>query len=236
MKDKKSVFWGVIIILLAVYVIVSKMMALPDIPVIKIAFTILLAYIIFSGIRKLHFGEIFIPLAIIAWMFDKALGIENLTPWPVLIAAVLLSIGFGMIFKKRRFVVKSGRDISMAAFDNVDINEADGSTITVKNTFGELSKYVNSNDFTAGEIKNTFGETRVYFNNAVMADGKSTLYIDNTFGDVCVYLPNTWRMELKRNNSFGDILVKGTGNNDMDAPFIKIEANNTFGDISIMFE
>ena len=99
MKDKKSVFWGVIIILLAVYVIASKMMALPGIPVIKIAFTILLAYIIFNGIRKLHFGEIFIPLAIIAWMFDKALGIENLTPWPVLIAAVLLSIGFGMIFK-----------------------------------------------------------------------------------------------------------------------------------------
>ena len=52
MKDKKSVFWGVIIILLAVYVIVSKMMALPDIPVIKIAFTILLAYIIFNGIRS----------------------------------------------------------------------------------------------------------------------------------------------------------------------------------------
>ncbi len=236
MKDKKSVFWGVIIILLAVYVIASKMMALPDIPVIKIAFTILLAYIIFNGIRKLHFGEIFIPLAIIAWMFDKALGIENLTPWPVLIAAVLLSIGFGMIFKKRKFVVKSGRDISMAAFDNVDINEADGSTITVKNTFGELSKYVNSNDFTTGEIQNTFGETRVYFNNAVMADGKATLYIDNTFGEVYVYLPNTWRMEMKRNNSLGDISVKGTGNNDMDAPFIKIEANNTFGDISIRFE
>lgn len=236
MKDKKSIFWGVIIILLGVYVIASKLMVLPSIPVIKIAFTILLAYIIFNGIRKLHFGEIFIPLAIIAWMFDSYLGIENLTPWPVLLAAVLLSIGFGMIFKKRRFVVKSGRDISMATFDNVDINEADGSTITVKNTFGELSKYVNSNDFTNGEIKNTFGETRIYFNNAVMADGKATLYIDNTFGEVCVYLPNTWRMEMKRNNSFGDISVKGTGNNDMDAPFIKIEANNTFGDISIRFE
>ena len=41
---------------------------------------------------------------------------------------------------------------------------------------------------------------------------------------------------MKRNNSLGDISVKGTGNNDMDAPFIKIEANNTFGEISIRFE
>lgn len=236
MKDKKSIFWGVIIILLGVYVIASKLVALPSIPVIKIAFTILLAYIIFNGIRKLHFGEIFIPLAIIAWMFDKALGIENLTPWPVLIAAVLLSIGFGMIFKKRRFVVKSGRDISMATFENVDINEADGSTISVKSVFGEVSKYVNSDNFTTGEIQSTFGEVRVYFNNAVMAEGKSTLYIDSTFGDVWVYLPKTWRMEMKRNSSFGDISVKGTGNNDMDAPLIKIEANSTFGDIRIVFE
>ncbi len=236
MKDKKSIFWGVIIILLGVYVIASKMMALPSIPIIKIAFTILLAYIIFNGIRKLHFGEIFIPLAIIAWMFDKALGIENLTPWPVLIAAVLLSIGFGMIFKKRRFVVKSGRDISMATFENVDINEADGSTISVKSVFGEVSKYVNSDNFTTGEIQSTFGEVRVYFNNAVMADGKSTLYIDSTFGDVWVYLPKTWRMEMKRNSSFGDISVKGTGSSDMDAPLIKIEANSTFGDIRIIFE
>lgn len=232
MRDKKSIFWGIIIVLLGVYVIVSKIVALPDIPVIKIVFTVLFAYMIFNGIRKLEFGEIFIPLALIGCMYDSYLGIEMLTPWPLILAAILLSIGCGMIFKKKKFFYKD----STVKFESVDINEADGSTIVVKNTFGEVSKYVNSNDFTNGDIKNTFGETRVYFNNAVMANGKATLYVENTFGETCVYIPSTWRLELKRDNSFGDISVRGTGNNDMDAPFITIMARNAFGEISIVFE
>lgn len=233
MKDKKSIFWGLIIILLAVYVIVSRLFAMPDIPVIKIAFTLLFVYIIYNGIRSLHFGEIFIPLALIACQYDEYIGIEELTPWPVLLAAVLLSIGFSMIFKKRRRVIHDG---SSVVFDSVDIDEEDGNTICVKNTFSETSKYVNSNDFTSGDIKNTFGETRVYFNNAVLANGKATLYVDNTFGETCIYIPRTWRLDLKKNNSFGEIAVRGNGNNDMDAPLITIDAKNSFGEICIVFE
>lgn len=233
MKDKKSIFWGLIIILLAVYVIVSRLFAMPDIPVIKIAFTLLFVYIIYNGIRSLHFGEIFIPLALISCQYDEYIGIEELTPWPVLLAAVLLSIGFSMIFKKRRRVIHDG---SSVVFDSVDIDEEDGNTICVKNTFSETSKYVNSNDFTSGDIKNTFGETRVYFNNAVLANGRATLYVDNTFGETCIYIPRTWRLDLKKNNSFGDIAVRGNGNNDMDAPLITIDAKNSFGEICIVFE
>ena len=172
-------------------------------------------------------------MALIACQYDEYIGIEELTPWPVLLAAVLLSIGFSMIFKKRRRVIHDG---SSVVFDSVDIDEEDGNTICVKNTFSETSKYVNSNDFTSGDIKNTFGETRVYFNNAVLANGRATLYVDNTFGETCIYIPRTWRLDLKKNNSFGDIAVRGNGNNDMDAPLITIDAKNSFGEICIVFE
>ena len=56
----------------------------------------------------------------------------------------------------------------------------------------------------------------MYFNNAVLANGRATLYVDNTFGETCIYIPRTWRLDLKKNNSFGDIAVRGNGNNDIN--------------------
>ena len=41
-------------------------------------------------------------LAFAAILFDEALGIEAITPWPVLGAALLGTIGLNMIFNKNK--------------------------------------------------------------------------------------------------------------------------------------
>ena len=56
-----------------------------------------------QNIIDLSWGGIFFPLAILAIIFEKPLGIEAITPWIVLIAALLLTIAFEMIFPKNKF-------------------------------------------------------------------------------------------------------------------------------------
>ena len=106
--NKKSVFWGLAFILFAAYVVINKLGIMPAIPVMKIVFTVLLSAWALKGLFTLHFFEFFMPIAIIGCIFDSQLGIEAITPWTILFAAVLLSIGFDLIFK--RFFPKKIRE------------------------------------------------------------------------------------------------------------------------------
>ena len=105
MKSSK-VFWGIFFILAAVYVIVSKFGILPDVGVFSILITVLLIWMFIEGIRNVDFFGILFSSAFLCIVYDDQLGITALTPWTVLGAALLGSIGLSMIFgnykKKKR--------------------------------------------------------------------------------------------------------------------------------------
>lgn len=233
--NKKSVFWGLAFILFAAYVVINKLGIMPAIPVMKIVFTVLLSAWALKGLFTLHFFEFFMPIAIIGCIFDSQLGIEAITPWTILFAAVLLSIGFDLIFKSLR---KSKDEKRYRTYsENSYYDEQQGEYIHVSNVFSEQSKYVNSNCFKKADIDNSFGQTNVYFNNAIIpANTNAVIDVDNSFGQTNIYLPKTWRVEIKRDCAFGDIKVHGSGNNDMDAHLVYIMADCSFGEIDIYFE
>ncbi len=70
--------------------------------------SIVMVVIIFHSILDVFYPGIFFPLAVLAIIFDDALGITALTPWIVLIVALLLTIAFEKLlpshwFKKHVF-------------------------------------------------------------------------------------------------------------------------------------
>ena len=59
MKDRKSVIWGILLILLALYVVVNKLGLFIDLPVVSILLSVLFLYFIYDGIVKTNFFQIF---------------------------------------------------------------------------------------------------------------------------------------------------------------------------------
>ena len=100
-KNSGKILWGLIFILAAVYVVISKIYTLPVVSVWSILGTILCIWIVFQGIKHVNFWEILFPIAFICMIYDEQLGITELTPYSVLGAALLGSIGLSMIFKKK---------------------------------------------------------------------------------------------------------------------------------------
>jgi predicted membrane protein len=221
---KKSVFWGLLFILLGVYLIVSRLGLIPKLPVITIAFTVLFLYIIIRGMIKRNFFMIFLPAALICCMYAEPWNITRITPWPLLIAALLVSIGLTMIFKDGRTKIEWKK-----------VTQEDSPEIMF-NLFGEFNKYVNDSSFSKAVIKNTFGQFNVYFNNAIIANNHAMVEVDNRFGEVDLYLPGTWRVDVQRECAFGVVQMHGNGNADADAPLVQILANCSFGEINIYFE
>lgn len=229
---KKSIFWGIIFILLAVYLIVNSMDLFPKLPVFSILITLVLVYIMVMGIRKLNFTEILIPLALIGWQYDDYLGITELTPWPLLGAAILLAIGLDMIFRNVR---KEKRIEGHVVFNGRIDSSVDGSVININSTFAGNNKYINSDHFSTANIDTSFGQCNVYFDNAIMDNNHCVINVDNSFGETNLYLPHTWRVSIDRDCAFGDVKIHGVGSNDMDAPFAQVNADVAFGEINIYF-
>lgn len=238
---KESIAWGIILILLAAYLVISRLGIIQDVPVGKIVFTIIFGYTAVRGIIKTDFMQITMSLGILGWVYDDVLGIEAITPWIILISAFLLGLGLNLIFKKKGVHIDISYDSDNPNYTYKGKKEPYSSVceeegfIISENVFGSTNKYVNTVGFTGADIENSFGQTIIYFDNAVMKNNEARIEVENNFGETRLYFPREWRMELREEKAFGTISCKGMSNSDVNAPVVKIDAECNFGSIKIYF-
>ena len=111
----KNVFWGIFFIVMAVIVIASKIGILPDVGIFTILASAVLIWAVVDGIRRRNLYETIFAAAFLLIIYEKALHIEGLTPWTILVAALLFSIGFSILFgthKKGKQSVASAMNIA----------------------------------------------------------------------------------------------------------------------------
>ena len=168
MKNRtKSVVYGILLIALAASLILWKLnifnlpASFAEISVFGIVVAVIMVVAIIQNIIDLSWGGIFVPLAILAIIFEKPLGIEAITPWIVLIAAILLTIAFEMIFPKNKF----HRHLNGHHFNrhmNYDdkfsetSNEDENGYVMHSMKFGSCTKYVRSQNLTKADLSSQF--------------------------------------------------------------------------------
>ena len=108
---KDNVFWGVLLVLAAVYIIINNLGFMPDVDVVRLGLGILCVVVFIKSLSGPEFGGMLFSLAILAILFDSQLGITAITPWPVLMAALLGSIGLNMIFGSRGGTGTGGKKV-----------------------------------------------------------------------------------------------------------------------------
>ena len=230
---KNHIAIPIILILIAVYLILSRMHLISHVPFFPILFTVIFAYTAIRGFLRLHFFEALLSLALIGCINDKLLGIEAITPVTLIFACCLIGIALDMLFRNSR---KTDDQYTSYAGTTHMENGADGDFVNVDNSFGSISKYVNSGSLREAQIKNSFGECNVYFNNASLGGSEATIRVENTFGQTRIYLPSTWFVTTRQNTAFGNIHFQGHGNTSEDAPHINLILDASFGEVQVIFE
>lgn len=241
-----------LLIVLAVYVLISKMGLVPDFPIGKLLVTVFCVYLITRGIVKRSFPQILIPAAVIACQYDEVLGITAITPWTLLAVAVLLSLGLGLIFPEHKthgsvevhyhtgnngeIIIDDEHREESSGFLTGEQSIEGGDVVHYENNFNGTNQYVSSQNLLRAKIENNFGQCNVYFNNAKLMNNSATIISENNFGETNLYIPHTWRVQLEQKAAFGEVKMHGSGNNDMDAPFVLIQAFCNMGAINIFFE
>lgn len=208
MKSSK-IFWGIFFILAAVYVIVSKFGILPDVGVFSVLITVFLLWVFVEGIRHVNFYEILLSVACICIVYDEPLGITELTPWTVLGAALLGSIGLSLLFQGKKKYKKSGYAGGASGAGVSSSEQCTGQNIRCENNFGSAIRYINSDDFRNAQVENNFGSLSVYFDNAIVQEGSAVINIENNFGETNLYIPKEWKLQNNLERSFGSINEHG---------------------------
>ena len=203
---KERVFWGVFLILGAIVLLISKLGYFSDVNVFSLLMSIALVAMIIKSIMRISFTGILFPLAFLAIIYDDKLGITEITPWPVLFAALLGSIGLSLIFnkgpKKSKIYVNGDSD------NTKTINVDDEGHINLETSFGSSIKYVNTDKFEYANLSCSFGNMKIYFDNTTMARESAVVNIDISFAGLQMYIPRTWKVENKVGASFGAVEEK----------------------------
>lgn len=232
-KNTGKIFWGLLFILGAIYMIVSRVWTLPRISLFSIIFTIFFAWMLICGIRQINFWEILFSIAFLCIIYDDLLGIKEFTPWPVLGAALFGSIGLSMIFKKRHTFRIEG-NVENATFGSKGTEQCNGSNLRFENNFGETIKYVNTDDLCNVDIENNFGSMQVYFDNAIIQNECAYVNVDNNFGEVRLYVPRAWIVEKDIEKGFGGVNERGHMEGSSTHRLI-IHGDTNFGAVTIVY-
>lgn len=237
MKNRKNdVFWGVVFILLAVLVIISEMDLIHGIGFWTIVFTVIWGATLISGIFKRDIPRILFSIAFLCIVWDEILGIENLTPWPVLLAATLGSIGFSKIFGKKDGLYEK------RYFESMHSNSGKKSTIEMESgddidcsvSFGSMVKYANSENLRSVYVSASFGAASIYLDKAQVPDGEVAVKIVSSFSAVQLYVPKDWKVVDTMRNAFSGIKEEGLRTGEDNVKLV-LEGKADFSGVTITY-
>ncbi len=242
-RNFRSVITALLLILLAVSLILWKLnvfnlpIAFAGVGAWGLIVSAFMIVAIIHGIMDLNFGSIFIPLAIIAIIFDDALGITAITPWIVMIAAFLLTVAFGMLFPKHGHYPHHHHNRRKERFSNnfsETYDEDENGYFMYSMRFGSTTKYIRSQNLQRADLSSSFGEMSVFFDGSVPQDNKVVIDCHVAFGEMDLFIPKEWKIINKVSVMLGDCQDRASAGDFTDnAPVCEITGNVSFGELQI---
>lgn len=233
MKRRSDMLVGLFFIVAAILIIVNEVGGYWEISIVKSVVAVILAGIMIKSLLKCSFGGILFPLAFIIILFDEELHLESITPVPVILTAILGTIGLNMVFKNHKWNHWTNWSEHHEFEDSVEEDNSNVINSSVK--FSSSTKYITSEDFKKGNFRCSFGDMKVYFDKAMIQGDNATITVDLSFGSMQLYIPRTWNVKYDVSTSFADVDVKNRPGYNAETPVVTINGSASFGGIDIFY-
>lgn len=245
-KGLYRAFWGIFFIACALFVVLNQM----GIWTYRLGFwaaigTVIFAISLLDGLINLRITESVFSVAFILMIFAEPLHVTKLVPWTILLAAVLISIGLGIIFRNRFHTVvyankkiKNFRNKREAITDHIftdTVTREQGAHVMVDQTMSDSSRYIHSKELETIDVNAKMSDVDLYLDDAQAAGDTVTMNINLTMSDLTVYLPLSWQVESNLTSGFmsGDLEIDGTSNGG--GPTLIIQGHTSMSDIKIEY-
>jgi len=225
-RNTRKITWGGGLVAAAVLIITNALYNfIGFLPLIVI---IVLTPVAVKSILRRSFGGLFILLAILGIVFDEQLGIESITPLPIIAAAILLAIAFEIMFRKNSFT-----HIGKTDFNCLENNNGSDADCTVR--FGESTRYFSNENLEKVYLKCDFGALTAYFDGATLSPNGAILYVEANFAGIELFIPKHWNVLNNMSVIIGGVDEKGKNNLIPDSPTLTIVGKASFAGIEIRY-
>jgi len=237
-KFRKNRNWiaGILLLLLAAFIVVWQLGITIPLTVGSVVLTLIAVYLLGSGIGERSFTKIPFALALGYLVLRNLELVPFIATWAVLVTALLIGIALGILFPQRfRFHGKKrGRVITIESDQEVDTDESSDDNPYIDTRFGNVSRYLYSENLQTVTINSEFANTEIYFEQAKLRPEGATVYIRAKFGNVSLYVPKEWDVQVHVGSSFGQVDVEEVSEPiASDAPRLTIEGSNAFGNTQV---
>lgn len=244
-----KLFVGIGIVLCATLIILNAfgvlspiISSIGEISVLSVILGVLLLAFAIIRLTRGKFQDIFVPLALIFMLFEKNIAVlcgleadhDIINNWLLLLCAVMLWIGFGIIasiFRSNKRGKRHGFKMTINEDDDCD-DEKHG--FVYKNHMQSTVRYIDCTEFRYECIENNFGSTRIFFENIDKYNGDGVIDVESNFGNFEINIPSSWRYEQDVATNFGGI-SEANGSGNEDGPLLIIKGESNFGHISIKY-
>lgn len=213
MKKTKNIFWGILFLLAAAAMLLRGFGYLQDIGFFTILFSAACFGLLIEGLIKRRWGQLLFSAAFLAILIGKYLGGLPFSPWMLLAAALLATIGLNILFPNRRLHFIHGcswnHSNTPAELSDDIIGADNGENLSCDISFSSTVKYIRSQELKSIHLESSFGGMSVYFDNAALKDGTASVSLDVSFGSIELFIPSSWKTILQTGNSFGSVEEDG---------------------------
>ncbi len=85
--NKDNLFWGVVFLMAAIYILMRSVGMAPDVSIVRIIIGLLCITGFIKAAIDLEFGGMLFSLAILFIVFRRYIGLESMSSWSILMAA-----------------------------------------------------------------------------------------------------------------------------------------------------
>jgi hypothetical protein len=237
MKKMWKIFWGLGFILVAVAIVLDALgvfapfvSAFGEISIWAIIGGALLLCFAISQLILGNIGNFFVPIAVIFMIFEEniahyfGIGDESgniINNWLLLLVAVMLGIGFSILFsgiRRRKRRRKSGCEWSY------------GNGVKIRSSIGSSVRYIDCEGFKYEEIENDLGACTIFFENVDKYESGGVLSVENNLGSTVITVPEEWHVVVRIENNLGGVVTpKDNGN----GPVLTITGENNLGSVTV---
>ena len=231
MKHRKTVIWGGILIAIGILIALFSL-GIVDLPFSispgRIIFGVFVLCVFVDSLANLNLTLTFLALGSEILIFEEQLGLllgKGDGDWISGIGVILISLLIG-----------GGLDLVLSEFKKKHKFKKRKHFGVEINAFSDHLKYIDASKLRKEYINNKFGDFEIRFENSDEYCGGGEITIENTFGDVTVFVPSDWEIEISIDNSFGDLTVDDVLKvryADGSGKRLLIKGKNSFGDLEI---
>ena len=228
MKKTSTILWGIFFIFAAVMIVLNQLGHLTQVGLFELIYLVIVIPIVLKSLQYLQWFGVFIPLAIGFILFGSSLGLPDISNIAIILVSVFLSIGFGILFRRRSHKV-------WHASDDV-VEETTDEKVSATASFSSTVTYINSDNFKRGDFKCSFGAMKIYFDNAKLDKEGAVINVDASFGGVEIYIPKEWKVIHTSSTFLGGIDEKNMKTKHAEnAPQLTISGSVNFAGIEITY-